>query len=200
MASRRKDDREPQKAIRSRRVLACIEGTGGARGMQGRGQGVHGGPRRDVRRSASRPRGARGLAWAVGPKESAPSRRARGKRGGAARAVALTSEYHLGPQQRRNIVDALRRVLLQPTPPRSLPRSRFRPRARRHTHRRTLRARTGRHPQEVRRRVGHERWEPGSRSSSPTRRRSASLTSTDDQRARRRRVRARVSRSHRTHA
>lgn len=26
--------------------------------------------------------------------------------------VALTSEYHLGPQQRRNIVDTLRRVLM----------------------------------------------------------------------------------------
>lgn len=61
------------------------------------------------------PEAARALAWAVGPKEAAPifDALAVSEEELLAR-VALTSEYHLGPQQRRNIVDALRRVLLPP--------------------------------------------------------------------------------------
>ncbi len=61
------------------------------------------------------PEAARGLAWAVGPKEAAPifDALAVSEEELLAR-VALTSEYHLGPQQRRNIVDALRRILLPP--------------------------------------------------------------------------------------
>ena len=61
------------------------------------------------------PEAARGLAWAVGPKESAPifDALAASEEELLAR-VALTSEYHLGPQQRRNIVDALRKVLVPP--------------------------------------------------------------------------------------
>lgn len=64
------------------------------------------------------PEAARALAWAVGPKEAAPifDALAASEEELLAR-VALTSEYHLGPQQRRNIVDALRRVLLPPEAP-----------------------------------------------------------------------------------
>ncbi len=63
------------------------------------------------------PEAARALAWAVGPKEAAPifDALACSEEELLAR-VALTSEYHLGPQQRRDIVDALRRVLLPPEP------------------------------------------------------------------------------------
>lgn len=61
------------------------------------------------------PEAARALAWAVGPKEAAPifDALAASEEELLAR-IALTSEYHLGPQQRRNIVDALRKVLLPP--------------------------------------------------------------------------------------
>jgi len=64
------------------------------------------------------PEAARALAWAVGPKEAAPifDALAASEEELLAR-VALTSEYHLGPQQRRNIVDALRKVLLPPAAP-----------------------------------------------------------------------------------
>lgn len=64
------------------------------------------------------PEAARALAWAVGPKEAAPifDALAASEEELLAR-VALTSEYHLGPQQRRNIVDALRKVLLPPEAP-----------------------------------------------------------------------------------
>jgi hypothetical protein len=63
------------------------------------------------------PEAARALAWAVGPKEAAPifDALACSEEELLAR-VALTAEYHLGPQQRRNIVDALRKVLLPPEP------------------------------------------------------------------------------------
>jgi hypothetical protein len=61
------------------------------------------------------PEAARALAWAVGPKEAAPifDALAASEEELLAR-IALTSEYHLGPQQRRNIVDTLRSVLMPP--------------------------------------------------------------------------------------
>jgi hypothetical protein len=64
------------------------------------------------------PEAARALAWAVGPKEAAPifDALAVSEEELLAR-VALTSEYHLGPQQRRNIVEALRKILLPPETP-----------------------------------------------------------------------------------
>jgi len=58
------------------------------------------------------PEAARALAWAVGPKEAAPifDALAASEEELLAR-IALTSEYHLGPQQRRAIVEALRKEL-----------------------------------------------------------------------------------------
>ena len=105
------------------------------------------------------PEAARALAWAVGPKEAAPIFDALAcERRGAARAHRADAEYHLGPQQRRNIVDALRRVLLPPEAPvEEAVVSKAPVGAGPLLGRRSLRARPARHPQEVRRRVGHER-------------------------------------------
>lgn len=64
------------------------------------------------------PEAARGLAWAVGPKEAAPIFDALAcSEEELLSRIALTAEYHLGPQQRRSIVDTLRRVLLPPEAP-----------------------------------------------------------------------------------
>jgi hypothetical protein len=114
-ASRRKDDPRPQKALesveawlatKSPEALAECKATAKAC-TAARGETF--GDQHRV------PEAARGLAWAVGPKESVPifDTLAASEEELLAR-VALTSEYHLGPQQRRNIVDALRRILVPP--------------------------------------------------------------------------------------
>ncbi len=115
-ADRRKDDRRPQAALEAveawlaapnapeplaqckATAKACTAARGETFGDQHRV-----------------PEAARALAWAVGPKEAAPifDALAVSEEELLAR-VALTAEYHLGPQQRRNIVDALRRVLMPP--------------------------------------------------------------------------------------
>ena len=116
-ASRRKDDPRPQKALEaveswlaSKAPEALADCKAAAKACTA-ARGETFGDQHRV------PEAARGLAWAVGPKESAPifDALAASEEELLAR-VALTSEYHLGPQQRRNIVDALRRVLLPPEP------------------------------------------------------------------------------------
>ena len=114
-ASRRKDDPRPQKALEAveswlasptpEALIACKAAAKACTAARGETFG-------DQHRV---PEAARGLAWAVGPKESAPifDALAASEEELLAR-VALTSEYHLGPQQRRNIVDTLRRVLTPP--------------------------------------------------------------------------------------
>ena len=114
-ASRRKDDPRPQKALeaveswlatKSAEALAeCKAAAKACTAARGETFG-------DQHRV---PEAARGLAWAVGPKESAPIFDALAASEEELLAlVALTSEYHLGPQERRNIVDALRKVLVPP--------------------------------------------------------------------------------------
>jgi len=114
-ASRRKDDPRPQKALEAveswltgKSPEALTECKAAAKACTA-ARGETFGDQHRV------PEAARGLAWAVGPKESAPifDALAASEEELLAR-VALTSEYHLGPQQRRNIVDALRKVLLPP--------------------------------------------------------------------------------------
>jgi hypothetical protein len=114
-AARRKDDPRPQKALEaveawlaSKAPEALAECKATAKACTA-ARGETFGDQHRV------PEAARGLAWAVGPKEAAPifDSLAASEEELLAR-VALTSEYHLGPQQRRNIVDALRRILLPP--------------------------------------------------------------------------------------
>jgi hypothetical protein len=113
-ADRRKDDKRPQAALEAveawlaapaspEALLQCKATAKACTAARGETFG-------DQHRI---PEAARALAWAVGPKEAAPifDALAASEEELLAR-VALTSEYHLGPQQRRNIVDALRRVLL----------------------------------------------------------------------------------------
>ena len=115
-ADRRKDDKRPQVALESVEawlaqpaspdtLLACKAAAKACTAARGETFG-------DQHRV---PEAARALAWAVGPKEAAPifDALAASEEELLAR-IALTSEYHLGPQQRRNIVDALRSVLLPP--------------------------------------------------------------------------------------
>ena len=114
-ASRRKDDLRPQKALEAveawlasqapETLVECKATAKACTAARGETFG-------DLHRV---PEAARGLAWAVGPKEAAPifDALAASEEELLAR-VALTSEYHLGPQQRRNIVDALRRILVPP--------------------------------------------------------------------------------------
>jgi hypothetical protein len=115
-ADRRKDDRRPQAALEAveawlaaptaaEPLVQCKAAAKACTAARGETFG-------DQHRI---PEAARALAWAVGPKEAAPifDALAASEEELLAR-VALTSEYHLGPQQRRNIVDALRRVLLPP--------------------------------------------------------------------------------------
>ena len=115
-ADRRKDDKRPQAALEAveawlaapnapEPLLQCKAAAKACTAARGETFG-------DQHRV---PEAARALAWAVGPKEAAPifDALAASEEELLAR-VALTSEYHLGPQQRRNIVDALRRVLLPP--------------------------------------------------------------------------------------
>jgi hypothetical protein len=117
-ADRRKDDRRPQAALEAveawleaptapEPLAACKAAAKACTAARGETFG-------DQHRI---PEAARGLAWAVGPKEAAPifDALAASEEELLAR-VALTSEYHLGPQQRRNIVDALRSVLAPPEP------------------------------------------------------------------------------------
>lgn len=119
-ADRRKDDRRPQAALEAveawleapnapEPLAACKAAAKACTAARGETFG-------DQHRI---PEAARALAWAVGPKEAAPvfDALAAAEEELLAR-VALTSEYHLGPQQRRNIVDALRKVL---TPPEAKP-------------------------------------------------------------------------------
>lgn len=115
-ADRRKDDRRPQAALEAveawlaaptapEPLAACKAAAKACTAARGETFG-------DQHRI---PEAARALAWAVGPKEAAPifDALAASEEELLAR-VALTSEYHLGPQQRRNIVDALRKVLTPP--------------------------------------------------------------------------------------
>jgi hypothetical protein len=118
-ADRRKDDRRPQAALEAveawlaqpnapETLLQCKATAKACTAARGETFG-------DQHRI---PEAARALAWAVGPKEAAPifDALAASEEELLAR-VALTSEYHLGPQQRRNIVDTLRRVLIPPEKP-----------------------------------------------------------------------------------
>ena len=117
-ASRRKEDPRPQQALsaveswlatKSAEALAeCKAAAKACTAARGETFG-------DQHRV---PEAARGLAWAVGPKESAPifDSLAASEEELLAR-VALTSEYHLGPQQRKDIVEALRRILVAPEVP-----------------------------------------------------------------------------------
>lgn len=113
-ADRRKDDRRPQAALEAveawltapnapEPILACkaaAKACTAARGETfGDGHLV--------------PEAARALAWAVGKEGPVFDALAASEEELLAR-IALTSEYHLGPQQRRNIVDALRKVLTPP--------------------------------------------------------------------------------------
>lgn len=113
-ADRRKDDRRPQAALEAveawlaapnapEPLVACKAAAKACTAARGETFG-------DQHRI---PEAARGLAWAVGPKEAAPifDALAAAEEELLAR-VALTSEYHLGPQQRRNIVDAIRKILV----------------------------------------------------------------------------------------
>ena len=115
-ADRRKDDKRPQAALEAveawlaapnapEPLAACKAAAKACTAARGETFG-------DQHRI---PEAARALAWAVGPKEAAPifDALAASEEELLAR-VALTSEYHLGPQQRRNIVDALRKVLTPP--------------------------------------------------------------------------------------
>jgi hypothetical protein len=115
-ADRRKDDRRPQAALEAveawlaqpnapESLLACKAAAKACTAARGETFG-------DQHRI---PEAARALAWAVGPKEATPifDALAASEEELLAR-VALTSEYHLGPQQRRAIVDALRKVLAPP--------------------------------------------------------------------------------------
>ncbi len=114
-ASRRKDDPRPQKAleaVESWLATKSVDALGECKAAAKACTAARGETFGDQHRV---PEAARGLAWAVGPKESAPifDALAASEEELLAR-VALTSEYHLGPQQRRNIVDALRKVLVPP--------------------------------------------------------------------------------------
>jgi len=115
-ADRRKDDRRPQQALEAveawlaqpsapETLLQCKAAAKACTAARGETFG-------DQHRI---PEAARALAWAVGPKEAAPifDALACSEEELLAR-IALTSEYHLGPQQRRSIIDALRKVLLPP--------------------------------------------------------------------------------------
>lgn len=115
-ADRRKDDKRPQAALEAveawlatpsapEPLAACKAAAKACTAARGETFG-------DQHRI---PEAARALAWAVGPKEAAPifDALAASEEELLAR-VALTSEYHLGPQQRRAIVDALRKVLTPP--------------------------------------------------------------------------------------
>jgi hypothetical protein len=117
-ADRRKDDKRPQAALEAveawlaaptaaEPLAACKAAAKACTAARGETFG-------DQHRI---PEAARALAWAVGPKEAAPifDALAASEEELLSR-IALTSEYHLGPQQRRNIVDALRKVLLPPEP------------------------------------------------------------------------------------
>jgi hypothetical protein len=117
-ASRRKEDLRPQAALSAveswltaatpEALAACKAAAKACTAARGETFGVQ----------HRIPEAARGLAWAVGPKETAPifDALAVSEEELLAR-VALTSEYHLGPQQRRAIVDALRRILLPDAAP-----------------------------------------------------------------------------------
>lgn len=114
-ASRRKDDQRPQQALAaveswlsSKSAEALAECKAAAKACTA-ARGETFGDQHRV------PEAARGLAWAVGPKETAPifDALAASEEELLAR-VALTSEYHLGPQQRKDIVEAIRRVLIAP--------------------------------------------------------------------------------------
>ena len=117
-ADRRKEDRRPQAALEAveawllapnapESLAACKAAAKACTAARGETFG-------DQHRV---PEAARGLAWAVGPKEAAPifDALAASEEELLAR-IALTAEYHLGPQQRRAIVDALRKVLLPEAP------------------------------------------------------------------------------------
>ncbi len=117
-ADRRKDDRRPQAALEAveawlaapnapESLAACKATAKACTAARGETFG-------DQHRV---PEAARALAWAVGPKEAAPifDALAAAEEELLAR-IALMSEFHLGPQQRRNIVDSLRKVLTPPDP------------------------------------------------------------------------------------
>ncbi len=115
-ADRRKDDKRPQQALEAveawlaqpaapETLLQCKSAAKACTAARGETFG-------DQHRI---PEAARALAWAVGPKEAAPIFDALAcSEEELLSRIALTSEYHLGPQQRRSIVDALRKVLLPP--------------------------------------------------------------------------------------
>jgi hypothetical protein len=118
-ADRRKDDKRPQAALEAveawlaapasaEALLQCKATAKACTAARGETFG-------DQHRI---PEAARALAWAVGPKEAAPifDALAASEEELLAR-IALTSEYHLGPQQRRAIVETLRKVLLPPETP-----------------------------------------------------------------------------------
>ena len=115
-SDRRKDDKRPQQALEAveawlaqpaapETLLQCKAAAKACTAARGETFG-------DQHRI---PEAARALAWAVGPKEAAPIFDALAcSEEELLSRIALTSEYHLGPQQRRSIVDALRKVLIPP--------------------------------------------------------------------------------------
>jgi hypothetical protein len=112
-ADRRKDDRRPQAALEAVEAwLAAPEDPAPLAACKAAAKACTAARGETFGDQHRIPEAARGLAWAVGPKEAAPIFEALAATEEELLArVALTSEYHLGPQQRRNIVDALRQVL-----------------------------------------------------------------------------------------
>lgn len=118
-ADRRKDDKRPQAALEAVEAWlaqpASPDSLGQCKAAAKACTAARGETFGDQHRT---PEAARALAWAVGPKETAPIFDALAVTEEELLArVALTAEYHLGPQQRRNIVDALRHVLAPPDRP-----------------------------------------------------------------------------------
>lgn len=114
-ASRRKDDRRPQNALDAVEAWLATKSTGALADCKAAAKACTAARGETFGDQHRIPEAARGLAWAVGPKESAPIFEALAACEEELLAhIALTSEFHLGPQQRRNIVDAVRKVLCPP--------------------------------------------------------------------------------------
>ncbi|MDB4947057.1 MAG: hypothetical protein JWP97_6591 [Labilithrix sp.] len=116
-ASRRKDDPRPQKALEAAESWLATKSADALAECKAAAKACTAARGETFGDQHRVPEAARGIAWAVGPKESAPifDALAATEEELLAR-IALTSEYHLGPQQRKDIVEALRRVLAPEVP------------------------------------------------------------------------------------